>query len=248
MNNVGVFVFGPFVLDPVKRVLLRSNVLVPLHPPVFEILLELASSAGEVVTKRRLMDRVWPHTFVEESNLVQDIAQLRRALEGIPTARGNERYIVTVPRKGYRFVGEVALLSTTAASGKAPIGIDQARSDQKPGNRRTNALGKEQLRGEVHFPEVATPGPAPFTECLSPRERVVLQMVIAGRTSREVASQLGIKRKTVECHRGRICAKLGLRGSHSLVRFVLEHRSPHSHLTDNGGAKIDCSNQGSENP
>src|SRR6516162_4976504 len=114
MNNVGVFVFGPFVLAPVDRVLLRSNVLVPLYPPVFDILLELVSAAGEVVTKRHLMDKVWPHTFVEESNLVQDVAQLRRALEGNPTARGSERYIVTVPRKGYRFVGKVTLISRTA--------------------------------------------------------------------------------------------------------------------------------------
>lgn len=64
----------------------------------------------------------------------------------------------------------------------------------------------------------------PALEDLTPGERRVLALVAANRTSREIAESLGISVKTVENHRTSISAKLGLRGSHSLLKFALENR------------------------
>ena len=53
------------------------------------------------------MNRLWPDTFVEEANLKQNIYVLRRTLGD---DKGEPRYIATVPKRGYRFVGEVRQL------------------------------------------------------------------------------------------------------------------------------------------
>jgi DNA-binding winged helix-turn-helix (wHTH) protein/TolB-like protein/Tfp pilus assembly protein PilF len=96
--------FGRFRLNVAERVLLRDGDVVPLTPKVFDILLTLLESHGEVVSKDDLMKRVWPSTFVEEGNLTQNISLLRKALGESP---GGVQFIETVPRRGYRFVGEL---------------------------------------------------------------------------------------------------------------------------------------------
>src|SRR5271163_2452563 len=96
--------FGPFRVDPDKRLLLRENQPVPLQPKAFETLLVLVRNSENVVLKDDLMNSVWPGTFVEESNLAQNIFVLRKALGG---ASGENRYILTVPGRGYRFTEKV---------------------------------------------------------------------------------------------------------------------------------------------
>jgi two-component system, NarL family, response regulator DegU len=59
---------------------------------------------------------------------------------------------------------------------------------------------------------------------LTATERTVLRHIALGRSSKEIAAVLGISEKTVDNHRSHICAKLGISGSFSLVRFALEHR------------------------
>ena len=84
--------------------LLRDREIVALTPKVFDILLTLVESRGEVVSKDGLMKKVWPDTFVEEGNLTQNISLLRKALgEG----QNGHQYIETVSRRGYRFVASV---------------------------------------------------------------------------------------------------------------------------------------------
>lgn len=58
---------------------------------------------------------------------------------------------------------------------------------------------------------------------LSPREREVLQLTVEGKTTKEIASLLGISAKTVESHRSRIMDKLGIRGTAGLVRYAIRH-------------------------
>ncbi|HEX8617383.1 MAG TPA: transcriptional regulator, partial [Thermoanaerobaculia bacterium] len=94
--------FGPFRLDASERRLLRDGTPVPLAPKVIDTLLVLLERRGSVVTKEELIARLWPDTFVQESNLTQHIFMLRRALD-----QGGEPYIETVPRRGYRFAREV---------------------------------------------------------------------------------------------------------------------------------------------
>ena len=72
--------FGPFRLDPAKRVLWRGDEVVPLAPRALDLLVALAEQHGDVVPKQTLMDRVWPGTFVEEANLSVNVSALRKAL------------------------------------------------------------------------------------------------------------------------------------------------------------------------
>src|SRR2546425_626488 len=78
-GNPAVYEFGSFRLDAADGTLARNGVPVPMAPKVGETLLVLVEHAGSVVTKERLMARVWPDTFVEESNLAQNITTEGRA-------------------------------------------------------------------------------------------------------------------------------------------------------------------------
>src|SRR5258706_2703572 len=99
-----LYEFGPFRLDATERLLLRAEEVVPLTPKVFDLLLALVENGGHVLSKDELLQRVWPDSFVEEANLSRNIFTLRKAL-GEDT--DEQRYIETVPRRGYRFVASV---------------------------------------------------------------------------------------------------------------------------------------------
>ncbi|HKQ73369.1 MAG TPA: winged helix-turn-helix domain-containing protein [Blastocatellia bacterium] len=96
--------FGPFRLDTMKRLLTRDGEVVPLRPKHYETLLALVERHGEVVSKKDLMDRIWPDLNVEEGNLTINIHAVRRALG---QRQDDHSFIVTVPGVGYKFVVEV---------------------------------------------------------------------------------------------------------------------------------------------
>src|SRR5215470_16433522 len=96
--------FGPFSIDPEKRLLMRDGEVVPLTPKAFDALLALVEHHGEVLEKDQLMEMLWPDSEVEEANLPLHISTVRKALGESPNER---RYIVTVPGRGYRFAAEV---------------------------------------------------------------------------------------------------------------------------------------------
>jgi TolB-like protein/cytochrome c-type biogenesis protein CcmH/NrfG len=99
------FRFGGFVLDPDKGVLSSGRDFVAIGRRGVAILEMLLQNAGEVVSKAALLDAAWPGIVVEESNLSVQIAALRKALG--PSPDSNERWIATIQRLGYRFVGDV---------------------------------------------------------------------------------------------------------------------------------------------
>jgi DNA-binding winged helix-turn-helix (wHTH) protein len=96
--------FGQFRVDTQERALWADGQPVYLPPKVFDTLLALVQRSGHVVAKDELMQMVWPETFVEESNLTQNISVLRRTLGD---GRNEHRYIETIPRRGYRFAAGV---------------------------------------------------------------------------------------------------------------------------------------------
>jgi pimeloyl-ACP methyl ester carboxylesterase/DNA-binding winged helix-turn-helix (wHTH) protein len=91
--------FDVFRVDPDERILFKGNCEIPLTPKVFDTLLALIENSSHVLTKKELMQKVWPDSFVEENNLAQNISILRKAL--------GADYIKTIPKRGYRFVGDV---------------------------------------------------------------------------------------------------------------------------------------------
>jgi len=96
-------VFGPFRLDIQGRTLHRHGNIVPLRARSFDILCVLVGAGGDLVSKDALMARVWPGVFVEENTLQVHVSALRKALgEDVD----GQRYILTVPGQGYRFIGK----------------------------------------------------------------------------------------------------------------------------------------------
>jgi DNA-binding winged helix-turn-helix (wHTH) protein len=104
-----VYEFGPFCLDTEERVLLHDGKPVPLKPKVYETLLALVRNSRHVVEKEKLMQEVWPDTFVEENNLTGNIFALRKAFD-------HYNFIETVPRRGYRFIADVRQVQVEAIS------------------------------------------------------------------------------------------------------------------------------------
>jgi DNA-binding winged helix-turn-helix (wHTH) protein len=112
-----VFAFGDFRLDASSRRLLRAGEAVPLTPKVFDTLLYLVEHRGAVLGRDELLAALWPDVVVEENNLGQAISKLRQALGEAP---GDNRYIVTVPGRGYRFAAHVTLLPVVASPDRSP--------------------------------------------------------------------------------------------------------------------------------
>jgi DNA-binding winged helix-turn-helix (wHTH) protein len=95
------YVFGPFTADPLRRALYRDGSVIHITRTTFDTMLTLLERHGETATKEQLLTRVWVGATVEENNLNQCISALRKAFG---ERRGENRYIVTVPGVGYRFV------------------------------------------------------------------------------------------------------------------------------------------------
>lgn len=95
--------FGEFTVDVTERRLMRAGVPVPLAPKAQDMLVALVRRAGMLVSKRELLDAVWPDTAVEEGILAVHISALRKALD----AGRDSDVIETVSRAGYRFTAPV---------------------------------------------------------------------------------------------------------------------------------------------
>ncbi len=116
-----LYEFGPFRIDPDDRLLMRGDELVSLTPKAFDTLLLLVQKRGHLVEKTELMNIVWADCFVEEGNLTNAIWTLRKVLGD--TGRVH-KYVQTVAKHGYRFVGEVREVPCTEAERKAPSSRD----------------------------------------------------------------------------------------------------------------------------
>jgi TolB-like protein/DNA-binding winged helix-turn-helix (wHTH) protein/Tfp pilus assembly protein PilF len=117
INDKGLFAFGPFRLDPTRRVLSRDGIPLKLPARLFDALLYLVENAGRLVEKDELLAAVWPGRIVEEGNLSQAISALRKVLhcegEAAPM-------IVTVAGRGYRLAVQVRLESGASAFTLSP--------------------------------------------------------------------------------------------------------------------------------
>jgi DNA-binding winged helix-turn-helix (wHTH) protein/tetratricopeptide (TPR) repeat protein len=123
----GAYVFDRFRLSADGTLLLRDGEAVPLAPKVLHTLLVLVQHAGEVVRKEDLMHAVWPDCVVEETGLTRNISLLRQAL-----ADDGQRFIATIARIGYRFVGPVERIDDVAASRGQQRRTRRDRSQHEP--------------------------------------------------------------------------------------------------------------------
>ena len=98
------FRFAPFSLDTATRQLLHNRREVSLSPKAFQLLHLLVANRNRAMSKQELHQNLWPSTFVLETNLASLIAEIRRALDD---NAAKPRFVRTIHRFGYRFVGQV---------------------------------------------------------------------------------------------------------------------------------------------
>lgn len=132
--------FGPFRLSPTDRQLLRADTAIPLTPKVFDTLVMLVERAGRLIHKDEFLRSIWPDTVVEEVGLAHNISQLRRVLKD---GRGEGRFIETVPKRGYRFVAPVTILSAAAEESDARIVLGVLPFDNLSGDAEREYLADE---------------------------------------------------------------------------------------------------------
>lgn len=114
MPTAGVtYCFGPFRLDPAGYQFFCEGMPVPLAPKGLDLLLLLVTRPGVLVSKDEIMRTLWRDVSVTDNALTQVVSDLRRALSDDSLL---PRYLQTVPRRGYRFIGSVQTLTSPQAS------------------------------------------------------------------------------------------------------------------------------------
>ena len=117
-DDVMIYALGPFRLDTRDNLLLRGSEPLALGRRALALLRALVERPGALVSKDALIEAAWPGQAVEESNLTVQIASLRKVLGEVP---GGDRWIETMPRRGYRFIAPVVAADADAI---APATVD----------------------------------------------------------------------------------------------------------------------------
>jgi class 3 adenylate cyclase/predicted ATPase len=127
---MAIYAFGPFRLDTKAGILFRGADPVALGQRAIALLRVLVERPGVPVSKDALIEAAWLGLTVEESNLTVQMAALRRVFDQEP---GGERWIETLPRRGYRFVGSVVATDRGYATGVSSTAADSDVTAAEPG-------------------------------------------------------------------------------------------------------------------
>jgi len=142
-----VYEVGPFRLDAKAGVLTHDGVATPLGARAVAVLAALVSHAGEYVARSVILEAAWPGVVVEEANLTVQVSAIRRVLAREPDG---ERWIETLTRRGYRFIGPVVEIDSSpsppAATGRERTNLPQLLKSFI-GRERELAEIKHLLRG-----------------------------------------------------------------------------------------------------
>ncbi len=145
MTSVHTICFPPFEVDTQEKRLCREGHEIPLRAKTFSLLCYLLERAGQLVSKDELLENVWAGTQVTEGTLSISITELRKAL-GDDSKK--PRCIVTVPKRGYRFIAEVTAAAAPVSSSRFQVsGVtaeeDQAQRETWNVKRETPLVGRE---------------------------------------------------------------------------------------------------------
>ena len=177
--------FGIFELDPESGELRKAGVAVGLQDQSLKVLMELLERPGDLVTRDRLRQCLWPDgTFVDFEHGLN--AVINRLRETLGDSADSPRFIQTVPRRGYRFIAPVqgAAVSVAAAEAETPSGI----ADPRPTHQSKtlwNRLPKASVMASAGLilvvAAVALTWRTPSSETPSPRLAALTRL--AGRES-----------------------------------------------------------------
>ncbi|MBO9698294.1 MAG: transcriptional regulator [Sphingopyxis sp.] len=155
--NPGRYQFDDFTVDPVDRSLRRSGAAVELGNRYFDALTLLLRERGRLVTKDRFMAEVWHGVPVTDEALTQCIRTLRRLLGD---DAGNPRFIETIPKHGYRFIGVVEAIAADGRLTQAQVAGDQWRRGLPVGAAAMIGGGMAGVLGGLFYGLGVGPGPA----------------------------------------------------------------------------------------
>jgi TolB-like protein/DNA-binding winged helix-turn-helix (wHTH) protein/cytochrome c-type biogenesis protein CcmH/NrfG len=116
-----VYRFDRFQVDDTAFRLTADGAPVSLEPKILRLLLYLIQNRGRLVRKQEILDAVWADAAVTENALTRSVGLLRKALNDDSR---EPRFIETVPTAGYRFIGEVEVISTAPAVVLAPAAAE----------------------------------------------------------------------------------------------------------------------------
>src|SRR5215475_13598874 len=139
-QNSQYYEFGPFRLAPGEHRLYRDGEVILLPPKEFDLLLLLVQNPGQVMNRENLIKALWPNTVVEEANLNVHISALRKALA---ERSGEQHYIETLPRLGYRFIAPVTEVNDAATT----LSVSGLLAENGTGGLSQNAAMTANSRG-----------------------------------------------------------------------------------------------------
>jgi DNA-binding winged helix-turn-helix (wHTH) protein len=138
--------FDPFCLDRANQCLWRGKQAVALKPKAFAVLRYLVEHPGCLITKNELLDAVWLDAVVSEGVLKFCVREIRKALGDNAQA---PRFIETLHRRGYRFIGTVASGQSSVVSSPP---MPPLWSQLTTGNWKltTHLVGRESELAQLH--------------------------------------------------------------------------------------------------
>lgn len=139
----GDYRIGDWLIHPGINSMERDGETVHLEPKVMQVLVALATEAGEVVTRERLRSVVWPDVFVGEDVLIRAISELRRAFSDDPR---ESHTIQTIPKVGYRLIASVSQVPAESQGGSPSPASQLAES---LGQARIEKQESASIPGEV---------------------------------------------------------------------------------------------------
>ena len=117
-TTCGTFHLGEWLVEPTLNRVSRDDITVQLEQRVMAVLIFLSRHAGELVTRRNLVDSVWDEGFVADNTITHAVTELRKAF------RDNARdplFIETIHRRGYRLIAPVAFNETPSVMSSGAI-------------------------------------------------------------------------------------------------------------------------------
>src|SRR6476661_5991108 len=129
-NAAQQILFGPYQLDRANARLLRGRAPIALTPKALDVLHYLASRPDRLVTKDELLSAVWPDVVVSDASVKVCVREIRKALDDGPKT---PKYIETVHRRGYRFIG------CDGDAKSSPGEVGERRAEPAPGRGRVSS-------------------------------------------------------------------------------------------------------------
>jgi len=121
------YVFDRFVLRLDRGVLLVDGAECALRPKSFTLLRHFAENPGRLIDRDEIMQAVWPDVVVSDDSIAQCVGDIRRALSDT-----EQKFLRTVPRRGYLFTAQVVRGTEQPASGAAEVITEISQSRTRP--------------------------------------------------------------------------------------------------------------------